>query len=161
MRAKEWLKAAEANGWRVKSSRSLVLVLKCCRQGCPGTVTAPLDNLGHVPEPCTLDHVGQYSARTFETYRALVGQLVRRRRQLGISQEDLNAAAGLTDGHINKLEALHRVAQMPTLQLWAETLGLSLGLNPAALPEATMRTIARRAAPLPNRPTPKALTSDE
>ncbi|MEM9584826.1 MAG: helix-turn-helix transcriptional regulator [Pseudomonadota bacterium] len=57
-----------------------------------------------------------------------------RRRALGLSQEDINHAAGLADGHINKLESFARTAQFPTLKLWADTLGLAITATPCALP---------------------------
>jgi transcriptional regulator with XRE-family HTH domain len=79
---------------------------------------------------------------------------------LGLSQEDINAAAGLADGHINKLEAFHRTAQFPTLQLWANTIGLSITVAPAILPPATTRAIERRPAPLRTSSTQMALFND-
>tara|TARA_R110000851_G_scaffold22626_9_gene67012 strand:- start:548 stop:820 length:273 start_codon:yes stop_codon:yes gene_type:complete len=89
-----------------------------------------------------------------------VGELVRRRRALGISQEDLSDAAGMADGHINKLEAFARTAQFPTLQLWAQTLGAEITLRAAPLPDATARAIERRPAPLRETSTQKALFDD-
>lgn len=146
MRASQWIRNAEKAGWLVKGPKGLKLHLRCGKQGCTSVLNLPIDNLGPVPAPCSAPHVGQYSARTFEQYTALVTELQRRRRQLGLSQEDVCAASGLADGHINKLEALDRIAQFPTLRLWAETLGFSLALLPTQLPKATTKAIEARAS---------------
>lgn len=81
-------------------------------------------------------------------YTALVAAFVRKRHSLGLSQEEINAAAGFADGHLNKLEAFHRIAQLPTLQLWAQTLGLKITIAEDALPQATRLAIALRSVPL-------------
>lgn len=60
----------------------------------------------------------------------------------------IGAAAGLGDGHVNKLEALHRVAQFPTMQLWVSTLGTELTLVPTPLPSATIAKLENRRGPL-------------
>ena len=77
-----------------------------------------------------------------------MNELVDRRRALGLSQDDIATAGGFADGHINKLEAFDCIAQFPTLQLWAQTLGLQTALMPVELPAATHRSIERRAIPL-------------
>lgn len=143
-----WIKEAEKNGWRVTGARGQVIAMRCHKQGCPGVISAPMDNLGQPPGPCTLPHHDQYAAPVYQSYVDLVEDLKRRRRLLGLSQEDINAAAGLADGHLNKLEALHRTAQFPTLQLWAATLGVQITGTPAPLPPSTARAIERRPAPL-------------
>lgn len=157
MVASQWIQKAQGKGWRVQSASKGVLSLRCSAHGCKGALSLPLSNLGQVPEPCALEHVAQYAKPVFDEYRALVSDLARRRRLLGLSQEDLNAAAGLADGHINKLEAFARTAQFPTLQLWAKTLGTSITLAPSPLPAATTRAIEQRPAPLIEKPTQKAL----
>lgn len=151
MSATEWIKSAQAAGWRVKSASKLELVLICAKPGCKGRKALPLDNLGPKLGPCALAHVGPYSAKVFGEYKGLVDQFRRRRRALGLSQEDTTAAAGMTDGYINKLEALDRVASLPMLQLWAETLGLQISTTPAPLPAATLRALEYRKA-TPYRP---------
>tara|TARA_R110000737_G_scaffold326768_1_gene340645 strand:+ start:559 stop:1137 length:579 start_codon:yes stop_codon:yes gene_type:complete len=145
MKSSQWINKAQLAGWRVTSAKDRTIHLQCSRQGCAGVLSLPLDNLGPAPGPCDLPHVGQYGAAAYDLYKGLVAQLVRKRRALGMSQEDINAAAGLSDGHINKLEAFARTAQFPTLQLWAATLGVEITLRPAPLPPATARTIDRRA----------------
>ena len=144
MTVREWIKRAERQGWRVQRVRGLSIDIRCSKQGCEGLKSLPLDNLGPTPEPCELPHEGQYAHKVFSEYQALVAEFQRRRRSLGLSQEDITAASGLADGHINKLEALDRVAQMPTLQLWAQTLGLSLVIDAAPLPASTLKIIEDR-----------------
>jgi transcriptional regulator with XRE-family HTH domain len=146
MKATEWINKAQLAGWRVTSAKDRTINLQCSRQGCAGSLSLPIENLGPTPAPCTMPHVGQYGAAAYDQYKLLVAQLVRKRRALGMSQEDINAAAGMSDGHINKLEAFARTAQFPTLQLWAATLGTEITLRPAPLPPATARTIDRRAS---------------
>lgn len=146
MKATQWIKEAQSGGWRVTSSRDHCLHLACSCMGCPGNLSRPVDNLGPTPEPCALDHHGQYGMPTFNLYKELVADLRRKRRALIISQEDLNDAAGLADGHIAKLESFARTAQFPTFQLWAETLGLAIALAPSSIPAATARAIEARVA---------------
>lgn len=107
-------------------------------------MTLPLENLGVPPGPCSLPHQGAFAQQTFDEYVTIVGELQRRRRQLGLDQVDVNEAMGAADGYISKLEALHRTAPFPTLQLWAQTLGLSITVAPAALPPATIKAIEDR-----------------
>ena len=117
MDAKQWIKAAELNGWRVDRTSGQTICLCCSKQGCYGTITASLGNLGPAPDPCPLDHVGYYSRPVFEKYRALVSELRHRRMQIGLSQEDLCSAMGMADGYVNKLEAFAKVASPDTLFL--------------------------------------------
>lgn len=148
MEAAKWIKAAQKANWRVQSSQKGTLRLCCAAHGCKGSVTRSLSDLGPIPAPCDRDHSGLYAQPVFDEYRAFVAELARRRRQIGLSQEDLGAAAGLADGHINKLEAFARTAQFPTLQLWANTLGMKVSLAPAPIPAATLRAIEGRKAHL-------------
>ncbi|MGR3662522.1 MAG: helix-turn-helix domain-containing protein [Paracoccaceae bacterium] len=147
MKSQEWIKAAQKAGWKV-TVRGLTISLKCSKHGCPGSMTVPMDDLRAVQDPCNGEHVGQYSAKAYENYRCLVAELAHRRRSLGLSQEDICAASGLADGHINKLEAFARTAQLPTLQLWVQTLGLKMVLSPAPLPPATLAALRHQPTPL-------------
>tara|TARA_R110002110_G_scaffold26572_7_gene97483 strand:- start:3253 stop:3765 length:513 start_codon:yes stop_codon:yes gene_type:complete len=144
MTAAKWIKEAQAAGWRVASSRDRTLFLSCSREGCKGAQSIDLGKLGPAPEPCTLDHDKQYAKKVYDQYKSLVGELVKKRRALGLSQEDINAAAGMAEAHLNKLESFARTAQFPTMQLWAETLGLEITLAASILPPATVRAIDRR-----------------
>ncbi len=144
MKTRQWVKQAEKNGWRVEQINGSRLQLRCCKSGCEGQHTADLDALGDPPPPCDLPHAKGCSRKTFDAYECIVGEMRTKRRRLGLSQEDVNAAMGAADGYVNKLESLARVATFPTLQLWAQTLGLSITTSPAPLPPATIRTIENR-----------------
>jgi transcriptional regulator with XRE-family HTH domain len=148
MLASEFIQKAQTAGWRVISIREGVIKLKCRCHGCKATLIQPIKTLATIPEPCGKSHHGMYAARTYDEYKSLVAVFIRKRRSLGLSQEDLCAAAGLADGHINKLEAFARTAQMPTLQLWAKTLGLGITVAQTDLPAATVRAIKHRSKPL-------------
>ena len=148
MNAKDWLKSAEANGWRLDAVKGGCLHMICGKLGCEGVKVVSYDNPGPKLKPCALPHRGQYSQRVIDQYDALVDVLRQRRRALGLSQEDVTQATGLSDGHINKLEALHRIAELPTLQTWAQSLGLVIAMLPSPLPAGTIRVIdERKAAP--------------
>jgi len=84
-------------------------------------------------KPCSEIHLSGYGLLAIGKYKDLVEQLVQRRRDLGLSQDDINSAAGFADGHLNKLEALHRIAQFKTMLIWTATLGLEITLEPANL----------------------------
>ena len=142
----EWLKGAQRAGWRVSGINAKALHLKCEKHGCSGSKSLPLDNLGPTPAECDLPHVGQYSKNAFDTYEALIGELRRRRRELGLDQGDLSNAMGVADGYVNKLESFKKVASPPTLLLWAQSLGLTITTAPSKLPAATLRAIEQRAA---------------
>jgi transcriptional regulator with XRE-family HTH domain len=144
----QWMRKARKAGWRVTSKRGDLIELSCACSGCPGRLSIPKNNPGPVPKPCKRIHFGRLGQQSHELYHTLVDQLRDQRLSLDLSLEDVNAAAGFGDGHMNKLEALHRIAQIPTLQLWAQTLGLELTLVPAKLPRVTVRTMEQRLAPL-------------
>jgi hypothetical protein len=112
--------------------------------GCLETTSISLTSPIEIPKPCSAKHIQGYDEHTFELYSGIVGDLREKRSQLGLSQEDVTAAMGVADGYINKLESYARVATFPTLQLWAQTLGLSITTTPAPLPPATTRAIEHR-----------------
>lgn len=141
---KRWIQQAESAGWRVSGVTSAELHLSCSKVGCPGSMVVSLSNPGPAPEPCGLDHVAAYSAAAFADYRALVAIMVRRRVALGLDQADLNAVLGMAEGYVAKLESFARVAPLPTLQLWAQALGLELTASRIPLPAATAAAIQRR-----------------
>ena len=146
MMISQWKAAARKNGWLIRSPADGCgsrLHLHCDKQGCTGSLILHVSNLGPVPEPCQRPHHKQFAADTFQLYRDTVTELRRRRVMLGLSQETLCAVAGLADGHINKLENMDRIARFETLHLWAQCLGLSLTLQPVALPKRTQQAIER------------------
>lgn len=120
------------------------LTLNCACDGCPGRAVVPIDALADPPGPCSLDHSHGVSAQTFAAYQDLAHTLQRRRVQLGLSQMDIDAAAGWADGYTAKLESEARIPRMPTLQLWAQAVGLEICTRPASLPAGTIRAINNR-----------------
>lgn len=141
---KEWITGAEKQGWRVLNKTTLEIRLVCAKHGCTGRMAVPLANPGPIPDPCPLDHVAAWSSGAFDDYKALVAIFIKRRHALGLSQEDLNDVLGMADGYISKLESFARVSTLPTLQLWAQCLGLSIVTGRAPLPPATAAAIQRR-----------------
>lgn len=141
MRKVHWLDAAKKNGWLLREHSGPNVRLHCRFIGCPGCIERVPDELGPVPEPCALPHVDKWGRSTYQQYVKLVIELKRRRNALGLSQQAVNAASGLADGHISKLEALHRTAQFDTLVIWAATLGLGISLEPCDLPEVTVKEL--------------------
>ncbi len=68
------------------------------------------------------------------TYEELIEALKRRRRELGLTQEELNVIAGFQDGYANKLEIGYKeggrgVGSM-SLATWMDALGVRLFLIP-------------------------------
>ncbi len=68
------------------------------------------------------------------TYEDLIAALRDRRKQLGLTQEEVNAIAGFHDGYVNKLEIGYRdggrgVGAM-SLPTWLDTLGVCLLVVP-------------------------------
>ena len=131
-------------GWLLTHSDGAGLHFICRSYGCMERMCVPLDTSPSDAQPCSAYHVSKYGGNALLEYKSLVSQLVVRRKALGLSQEDINACAGLTDGHINKIEAFHRFAYFSTLQLLAETLGFEITLTPATLPDNTRELIEQR-----------------
>lgn len=144
METKRWIREAERAGWRVAGVSARVVRLRCSMHGCTGSLELPLANLGPIPETCDFPHDHGHARSTFDDYRALVEELRRRRRSLGLDQVDLNDAMGTADGYVSKLESFARVASAPTLALWCQALGVSMTLAPAPLPPATAKAIEDR-----------------
>lgn len=147
-RVAELLRKSRANGWTIyrrepaKDGRPGGFVMRCAQMGCLsvrflGENQRPL-------KPCDWPHAQGYARPALDAYADLARQLVERRHALGLSQDDVAVAAGLSDGHLNKLEASARRAELPTLILWAGALGLRLSLEPCPLPQSTLVAVASR-----------------
>lgn len=146
MLIKQWIKGAQDNGWVVSRIKGQSITLGCAVTGCRCEVHGRLDSIPPVPAPCSAPHKSGYSQDVYEDYKHFVGELRRRRRELGLDQSDLCNAMGVADGYINKLEAFDRTCAPPTLLLWAQSLGLKIKMTPDVLPAATIRAIENRAA---------------
>lgn len=126
-------------GWQTASISGTEMLCQCTKIGCRETASVSLKRPEELPAPCTAGHINGYDERTFELYRGLVADLRHNQRQLGLSQEDLNAIIGTADGYVNKLESLARVATFPTMALWVQSLGLSITTTPTPLPKDKTR----------------------
>lgn len=144
MSAEKWIKQAQKNGWVVAGVDGLEIRLRCQCHGCTSALTLPIQNLGPVPDRCAEPHINGYSRAAFAGYQQMVEELISRRRNLGLSQDDLNAASGMTEGYINKLESYAKIAAPPTLQLWADSLGVTFTIRNTTLPPATRRAVEAR-----------------
>ncbi|WP_120636037.1 helix-turn-helix domain-containing protein [Ruegeria sp. EL01] len=144
MLADHWIKEAKKAGWKVDGTEGICLRLRCMKASCDNSITVPLENLGPVPEPCDRPHFGQFGADAFKSYKNLVDRLVTLRKRLGMNQDDLNAAMGVAEGYVNKLESFHRFPSYPMMMLWMECLGLEEDHKPCALPKASIRAIEGR-----------------
>ena len=105
MQARQWIKEAQANGWILSRVSGPVLSIACAAHGCRAAKTIPIDNLGPIPEPCAAPHEAGHSRAAHDSYKGLVDHLRRRRRALGLDQQDLSDAMGVADGYVAKLES--------------------------------------------------------
>jgi len=64
-----------------------------------------------------------------EFYKEMIGQLIQVRKSKKISQENLNAILGMTDGQINKWECGARLPSSFNLMCWCNALGLRINLE--------------------------------
>lgn len=65
-----------------------------------------------------------------ENCARIISQLAERRKRLGMTQQELAAAAGLTQSAVARLEAQKAVPQLDTLLKVSAALGCSLELVP-------------------------------
>lgn len=57
-------------------------------------------------------------------YRTLIGQLVERRRKMGMSQSELNDRLGMSEAMVAKWESMARFPGAFFLMCWAKALGV-------------------------------------
>jgi predicted transcriptional regulator len=62
----------------------------------------------------------------------LVNEIMRRRKSLGLTQNDVATRAGITQAQVARLENSHTVPSMETVIKVANVLGLKLGFEEAA-----------------------------
>ena len=143
-RMSSWHKELRANGWSVACADGARICLRCRSPGCPSERTIDLAIDPSIPAPCADHHVDGYGWTVVEQFRDLRRALIDARKSMGLTQEEVNALAGFTDGHISKLEAGMRTPQFPTFEVWAATLGKAIVLENTKLPPVVARTIARK-----------------
>ncbi|WP_396022169.1 helix-turn-helix domain-containing protein [Celeribacter litoreus] len=148
MTLSEWLRSAQGRGWSAGQVTPEAISLHCSSPTCSTHISRSLRSLGRPPKPCRKKHPTVLEDGRHDPYAKLVAKLRRRRVELGLGQEDVNAAVGFADGYISKLEAMHRFPHASTLVLWCQTLGIELIEAPAPLPQATISAIeGRRSRP--------------
>ena len=147
MDRKRFIHETQAKGWLLFATHDDGLAFQCARIGCPGAVFMPdsLIQFGTVPGECDQDHDGDYSRDAIQSYDDLIAVLKSARQRYGISQMDVDGASGLADAHTAKLEIKDRRATLPTLMIWAATLGYEIALVPIPLPKQTIAIIDHRA----------------
>ena len=157
-----------ARGWILwrydrKSGRSSYV---CEAVGCRSTVVVPDSDVasGVLHDRCRARHHksgaggNSFSAAVVKSHADLQVHLRNRRLRLGLSQDDVEAAAGMAVDHIAKLETSRRLPQFPTYFAWAEALGYDIVLVPKALPSQLVAIIDHKAGrPVPERRPPACL----
>ncbi len=138
---RSWTKGVQNMGWCLVGVDGKDHTFRCGLIGCRGELRAAVFEK---VSPCGWDHAGRFSSAVFEEYSDLVDELRQKRHLLGVSQEDVELAAGMAPDHLGKLETHVRIAQFPTMMLWTQTLGYRVTLEPAALPDPMLSVIEGR-----------------
>lgn len=112
--------------------------------------------------PQTTETTTPAPVTTLTSYGHLVALLRAKRSDIGASQADVDHVAGLTTGHVSKLEAgpngsWGRHATIDTVILWAGALGYRLVLEPMERPPAFSRGLTARQAGIVTRRATRAL----
>lgn len=145
MKQADFIAAAQANGWRLfhVDRKTGDVHMRCDRRGCPtaNVFSARRIQRGDVPKRCDRDHRGEYAGPVIDRYESIVEVLRRRRMMLGLSQDEVEFAAGLTTSHIAKLESGVYTTKLETLIIWANALGYEVTLAPAPVHPAVLRTL--------------------
>ena len=162
----DYIKAMAGRGWllfRVSKETGRTSFV-CKHIGCHGASIVSDHQIarGDVPRGCLKRHVRRYAGTLINDHIALQEHLRQARVRFGLSQEDVEAAAGLSVDHIGKLEIQERTATFPTYWAWAQTLGFDIVLMPKPLPDSVVAIIEHKnGQPVPERrpPTPLLLTA--
>lgn len=164
MKRADYTRAMRDRGWLLWSFREGRTSFMCSKLGCTGTRVVTETDIARargradLPKACRRRHWKGYSASLIGSQEQLQEHLRERRLRLGLSQEDIEGAGGFPVDHLGKLETLARVAQFPTMLLWAETLGYDIALIPKPLPDQVLAIIDQKAGqPIPERRPPACL----
>lgn len=79
-----------------------------------------------------LDYATPVEKETIQQMAILVNAIVRRRKELGLSQQEVGDRAGMTQAQVARLENQATVPRMETLLKVAIVLGLRITLNEEA-----------------------------
>ena len=135
-----FLREAQARGWEIEAVTATECVVKCPAQGCG--VRMKLRPKGPIPARVA---DGWQPGVVIESYQDALTLLTLKRKQLRLSIEELEGAAGLATDHIAKFENLPRSSKIPNVEtfiVWMQTLGFSMVLRTSSLPDQTLREIA-------------------
>jgi transcriptional regulator with XRE-family HTH domain len=133
------IEAIEGAGWIVDTIDQESCVVRCPKQGC--VMRARVSSADQVPPRAKQDDSYGF---TVTAYNFLRKYLRERRRKLRLSITEVEAMAGLADGHLLKMEKNlpARTPQFDTIMLWAQALGIRITLMPGPVPPHLKRAIA-------------------
>lgn len=159
MKRSDYIRGMRDRGWLLWRRGPLTSFM-CEHVGCCETRLITDDQIarGSWPKKCPRTHDRGFSATVVQSHEALQQHLRDRRIMLGLSIDDVEAAAGLAVDHVAKLETGKRLPQFPTYFAWAETLGYDICLVPKGLPDPVLAIIDHRAGrAMPSRRPPACL----
>ncbi len=147
MNLDEFIREMQRRQWVLWGSREGRHVFICRHDNCPSSVVVLDDKMGKsaLARPCKLPHTDPIADQAVVNYHSLVEILRRRRQELGLSQDDVEYAAGLSIDHIGKAESGERSLTLPTFTAWANTLGFDFRLAPAPVPDQVIKVIQAKA----------------
>jgi len=140
-----FLREVQGRGWTVVQAKEGVCIAACRAPGCQVSLT--LRHEGHIPEGSAPSSAGD----AVTDWQAVLDMLIRRRRLLRLSIEEVEEAAGLTSGHLSKIERGWRIPNVETLLHLFSTLGFDMRILSAPLPAPPLRAIATTRAKEPSR----------
>lgn len=161
MRAEgKYVQEMRDQGWLLWRRGAEFTSFVCHALGCQETRLVSPSQIasGDMPRPCKMPHDRGFAAHVVGSHQDLQKNLRNRRLMLGLSQSDVEAAAGLAKDHVAKLEVGLRLPRFPTYIAWAETLGYDIALVPKALPDQVLAIIDQKAGrAIPGRVPPACL----
>lgn len=144
----ERLMQIQRAGWRVEVPLQDSVVVRCPAYGCGLRATIKDDDPVQGCDPNVQRSSHDIPIANFEQTRSLLKQ---EREKSLMTLSEVEAAAGLTSGHLNKAEKENpqRQPTLDTLVLWAGALGYELVLRPKPLTKLSCRI---RVETIQNRP---------
>lgn len=133
------LKAIQNAGWEIAAVKEDACFVRCPSKGCG--MVARIQNGAKIPKRIAPSAVGEVR---LEQYSDIRDALRDRRKDLRLTNVEVEEVAGLTSGHIAKAEQEnpHRFITLPVLISWANALGYRIALVPDELPSVTLRMIS-------------------
>lgn len=135
----EFLRDVQRAGWRIEAVGETSCTGRCPRTGCG--MLAVIKDAAALPV-VRPDAPAGIVVRTNEEMRLALRE---KREKLRLTQEEVEACAGLTQHHLAKAEKAEP-SRKPTIDTWslvAETVGYQIVLVPLPLPATTLAAIER------------------